>query len=83
MSCDLDDEAVVLSLEGGVYFGLNPVGTRIWRLVQQPRTVREVRDCLVGEYDVDPRRGERDLLAFLGQLVAKGLVTVNGREALP
>ena len=33
-SVDLDDEAAILNLKTGVYFGLNEVGAWIWRLIQ-------------------------------------------------
>ena len=44
---NLGDEAVLLSLTDGVYYGLDPVGTRVWDLVQEPRTITEVRDAIV------------------------------------
>jgi len=53
---------------------LNPVGARVWALLQQPRPVREIRDALLTEYDVDRERCERDLLALLHALVAERLI---------
>ena len=46
ISCKLAEESVILQLEEGMYYGLNSVGARIWELVQEPRTVREIRDLL-------------------------------------
>ena len=37
-SCDLTGEAVILNLRSGQYFSLNDVGTRIWNLIQEPKT---------------------------------------------
>src|SRR2546430_12237463 len=45
-----------------VYYSLDAVGSRIWALVQSPRSVREIRDTLLAEYDVPAERCERDLL---------------------
>jgi hypothetical protein len=78
VSCDLGGEEVILSLKNGVYYGLNPVGTRVWSLIQQPKRVDEVRDALLEQYDVEPERCERDLLALLSELAAEGLVEVKG-----
>jgi hypothetical protein len=75
-SADLGGEAAILNLKSGVYYGLDPVGARIWNLVQAPRTVREVRDTLLDEYDVESDRCERDLVALLEQLAEHDLITV-------
>jgi hypothetical protein len=72
--CELGGEAVVLNLDTGVYYGLDPVGTRVWRLLQQPRTVAELRDFIVDEFDVVPDRCEADLRPFLASLQSHGLV---------
>jgi hypothetical protein len=77
LSADLADEAVVLDLKSGMYYGLDEVGARIWMLIQEPRTVNQVRDALVREYEVDADRCERDLVAFLQELVDQGLVEVR------
>src|SRR4051794_25151529 len=51
VSTDLGGEVAILNLEEGKYYGLEAVGSRIWSLVQEPRTVGEIRDVLVREYD--------------------------------
>ena len=60
-SVDLDDEAAILNLKTGVYFGLNEVAARIWRLIQTPHTVGEIRAAVLDEFDVEPAalRGRR------------------------
>jgi hypothetical protein len=75
-SADLGDEAAILNLKSGVYYGLDPVGARIWKLVQTPLTVREVRDTLLDEYDVDADRCERDLIALLDDLAQHHLIDI-------
>jgi len=76
-SVDLEDEAAILDLKTGVYFGLNEVGAHVWRQLQQPRTVGELRDSIVAEYQVEPERCERDLQALLQDLVAHHLIEVR------
>ncbi len=77
LSCDLAGEAAILNTKSGVYYGLDPVGARIWNLIQQPRRVDEVRETLVGEYDVEPERCESDLVVLLEKLLAEGLIEVR------
>ena len=81
VSCNLAEEAVILNLKAGVYYGLNPVGARIWNLIQEPRTVDEIRDAILEEYDVDPDRCERDLLVLLRDLAAKELIRTKDEAA--
>ena len=69
----LEGEAVVLDLSEGKYFGLDPVGTRIWELLDG-RPLREVRDVILGEFEVDAETAEKDLLRLVGELAGKGLV---------
>ncbi len=76
-SADLGDEAAILNLKSGVYYGLDAVGARIWNLIQTPRTVREVRDTLLAEYDVEADRCGDDLIKLLGELAEHDLIDVT------
>jgi hypothetical protein len=76
VSADLADEAVVLNLASGTYYGLNEVGARVWQLVQEPRTVTSICLVLVDEFDVTLEDCERDVLAILGEMRAQALVEV-------
>ena len=80
-SCNLAEEVVILNLKAGVYYGLNPVAARIWNLIQEPKTVHEIRNAILEDYDVDPDRCEGDLLELLRDLAAKELIEVNEETA--
>ncbi len=77
VSTDLGDEVAVLHLKAGMYYGLDAVGARIWSLIQEPRTVEEIRDALLSEYEVEPERCESDLIALLQSLADAELVEVR------
>ncbi len=77
VSCDLDGEAAILNLKNGVYYSLDSVGARIWQLLQQPRTVDQIRTMVLEEYDVEPQRCERDLQELLQKLASEGLIEVK------
>ena len=77
VSSDLEGEVAILGLKAGVYYTLDGVGARIWTLLQEPKTVSEIRDVLLQEYDVEADRCKRDLLALLQKLVSEGLVEVE------
>ena len=68
--------AVLYSTEEEVYFGLNPVGVRVWELLPPAhQTLDEIVRVLDGEY---PDAGEgvirADVTELLDELVKMGLV---------
>lgn len=77
VSSDLGGEVAILDLRGGTYYGLDAVGARIWSLIQEPRTIEEIRDILVSEYEVESDRCESDLITLVQRLVEEGLVEVR------
>ena len=77
---ELGGEVVILDMSAGAYFGLNAVGARVWSLIREPSTLSAVRDAIVHEYDVEPARCERDLLALVRDLLAQKLVTLVATE---
>lgn len=81
VSCQVDAETVVLHFDKGLYFGLNEVGTLIWKQVQQPRKVQEIRDAILREYEVPAEQCESDLFTLLKELSEKGLVEVRDAQA--
>lgn len=75
ISCDVADEVVLLSMQNGQYYGLNEVGASIWRLIQRPRTLAEVRDNLLNEYaDVSAETCTVEVMAFAANMLALGLI---------
>ncbi|MCK9150758.1 PqqD family protein [Methanobacterium alcaliphilum] len=75
--CDLEDEVVILGLDDGVYYGLNPVGAFIWNYIQGLVKVEDIKDAILEEYDVEKDVCEKDLLELLEDLLDKGLIEVQ------
>ena len=76
VSADLSGEAAILNLKTNTYFGLNTVGASIWKLIQEPKKVSEIRDAIIEEYDVEPDRCEHDVLELLQELSKNGLIEI-------
>jgi Coenzyme PQQ synthesis protein D (PqqD) len=74
---ELQGEAVLLNLKSGVYFGLDPVGTRIWQLFSEHELLSDIAKAIVSEYDVVEDRCAEDLAALVADLERHGLVTVG------
>jgi coenzyme PQQ synthesis protein D (PqqD) len=73
----MGDEVVVLDLNSGTYYGLDELGTRIWTLIEQPMSLRTIREAIMSEYEVDGETCDQDILAFLNKMQAAGLVEVG------
>jgi len=77
VSCDLAGEVAILNLKDSVYYGLDSVGASVWSLIQQPKTFAEIRDALLGIYEVDSAQLESDLQVLLGELSERGLIEIQ------
>ncbi len=73
----LDGEAVLLSTQSEIFFGLDSVGTQIWQLIEEHSELRTVVGILLEKYDVGEEELEKELLEFIEKLHAKGLVTIE------
>jgi hypothetical protein len=69
-------EAVILQIQTGVYYGLDPIGREIWNHLQQPRTVAELCQLLLAQYDVSAQVCREAVDQILQDLHQAGLVEV-------
>lgn len=73
---ELDGEAVMVSMERGEYYGINPIGTQIWGEIETPRKVSDLCELLITDFNVTLEQCGKDVLAFLNMLAEKGVVKV-------
>jgi MinD-like ATPase involved in chromosome partitioning or flagellar assembly len=71
----IEGEAVILSMDTKVLRGLNPVGSRIWELIDGQRSLEDIVGVIVQEFDVMPGDAAQDVRAFIQELLDRGLVT--------
>jgi Coenzyme PQQ synthesis protein D (PqqD) len=69
-----EDGLVLLDVQGGVVLASNPIGARIWQLVDGQLTSLEIAHQIAAEYDVSLERAHHDVDAFVQALAARGLV---------
>ena len=74
------DGAVLLDIEQGLCFSLNSVGTRIWEMIKDGRSVDEIADALEQDFRVPRTQILTDISDFLKQLENMRLV---GDQSLP
>lgn len=78
---EVSGESVLLDLASESYFGLDPVGTRIWALLNEDKSVGQVLDALLEEYEVGLGTLEADLEELLDKMLAAGLIQASERAA--
>ncbi len=80
VAADLTGDVVILGMKEGMYFSVSAVGARIWALLQTPRRLSDIVTTLTAEYDVSADLCAAEVLAFVEDLTARGLVV---RDAGP
>lgn len=67
-------ETIVLSLTSSRYFSITGVGSRVFELLADERSVDQLVDTIVDEYSVEPAVARNDIVAFVDRLRAAGLL---------
>jgi hypothetical protein len=81
LSAEVAGEMVLMSVDLGQYYGLDSIGSTIWRRLDSPVVVGDLCASLGSEYKGDPSVIERDVIALLEKLDAHGLLDAGGAEA--
>jgi hypothetical protein len=79
MARQVGEETVILHLESGTYYGLDPVGARIWQLIVEGKSLGEICEVMREEYEVEQAQIEKDVVELAAELESKKLV----RQAAP
>ena len=72
----IDDDVVLFDPESGSYYGAGIVGNAIWALMSKPHEVREICEKLLEEFEIDAQTCEKEVVTFLNELDANGLIEV-------
>ena len=67
------DEFILVPIRNNVsdlesIYTLNEVGARIWEMIDGKRKVQEIKDLIVEEFEVTPKKAEEDLIELLQKL---------------
>lgn len=80
LSTTIDSETVILHRDVGKYYGLNEVGTFIWELLQEPRSVDDLCHEVVEAYGVERERCRNDIEELLVDLAEKDLIRLTDAD---
>lgn len=76
------DGAVLLDIEQGICFSLNPVGLKIWELLKQGQPIDKVADTLANEFPISRQQILADTQEFISALEAKQLIRRAGKKQI-
>jgi hypothetical protein len=71
---DTDGEIVILDVKNGLFFGLDQLSGDIWKHIANRKTVPEIVDSIVAEYEVSLETVQEDVNAFVSTLREKQLI---------
>ena len=74
----VDEECILVDPQSSQATVLNPVGARIWELVDGKRSLGAILGQILEEYAVDRERLEKDAREFVADLSGKKLITFAG-----
>jgi hypothetical protein len=77
LTAEVDGEVVMMSIEQGRYFGLDDIGSDIWRRIEPPCSFAVLVDRLAGDYDADRATIAADVQALLDRMVAQDVVRLG------
>ena len=75
----LHDEMVMMDLDQGKYFSLNPIATRIWDLLEREMSLEELCSLLREEYEVESHQCLDEVSEHLEEMKRLGLVFAGSR----
>jgi PqqD family protein of HPr-rel-A system len=75
---NLGPTCVILHIESGEYYTLEGSGKRIYDLLRDQKTEKEIRRILARDYGIEDERAAGDLRGFLDHLRSKGILRQVG-----
>ena len=77
LAAEVDGEVVMMSIEKGRYFGLDDIGSDIWKRIETPCSFGELIDRLKADYDADRATIADDVRALLLGMAAQDVVRLE------
>jgi hypothetical protein len=77
----VEGEALIVLADSGQVNVLNPVGTRMWELMDGTRSVQQIADTICDEFDVAEDEAKRDLEEFVQQLIESNAIVLQDQPA--
>jgi Coenzyme PQQ synthesis protein D (PqqD) len=77
LTAEVDGEVVMMSIEQGRYFGLDDIGSDIWRRIEPPCSFAALIDRLACDYEADRATIAADVQVLLDRMAAQDVVRLG------
>ena len=81
MSCEADQDLIMVSIATGSYYGVSDVARDIWDAIERPKRISDPVGGLTASYQIDSSSCEEQTLSFLETLRNEGLLRVEDGSA--
>lgn len=77
LSSSIDEETILLSIENSKYYGIDPVGSTIWQIMETSISLESIITTLQSQYNVPQTQCQDDVFQFIESLLKKNLITAS------
>jgi hypothetical protein len=77
LTAEVDGEVVMMSIEQGQYFGLDDIGSDIWKRIERPCSFAALIDGLAVDYDADRATILADVHSLLLRMAEQDVVRLT------
>lgn len=74
VSTEMDDSLMMMSVEEGKYFELNIISKRIWEILEFEKSIEEVINQLLLEFDISREVCTKDVVNHFEELETKKII---------
>ena len=77
VTASVNNELMMLNVEKGAYYSLDPIAANIWELIEAPVSVETIVQALQARYAVSLEECQADVLTFLEKLLENGMIELD------
>lgn len=74
IASEIDNETVMMDKDFETYFGLEAIGSEVWKLLEQPISIEQMSQQLVQRYDVSIEQCIDDLGPLMSDLLENEMI---------
>jgi hypothetical protein len=80
VTAPVNSELMMLNVEEGAYYSLDPIAAEIWGLIESPAAVQDIVGALQTRYAVSLEECQADVLSFLEKLYKDRMIRIDSQK---
>ena len=74
---EVDGETVMMSIENGSYYGMNPTGNYIWNLLEQEKSIADLLENIAKTFTLSQEQCENEVLPFIQKMIDEKILLIK------